>query len=180
MICRKRNSAVDELALDNVIAAQLDVSDEASIAALRDRIESEFGRLDILVNNAAIHYDNWQKAVTADLNVVQEALVTNLYGPWRLTQALLPLLKKSGRARIVNVSSGAGALTTMAAGPPAYSTSKVALNALTRMLAAELKARRHPGQFNLPRLGGHGDGRRRRTADPRWRGRHRLGGAAAR
>ena len=135
----KAEAAVDELALDNVIAAQLDVSDEASIAALRDRIESEFGRLDILVNNAAIHYDNWQSAVTADLNVVQEALVTNLYGPWRLTQALLPLLKKSGRARIVNVSSGAGALTTMAAGPPAYSTSKVALNALTRMLAAELQ-----------------------------------------
>ena len=135
----KAEAAVDELALDNVIAAQLDVSDEASIAALRDRIESEFGRLDILVNNAAIHYDNWQSAVTADLNVVQEALVTNLYGPWRLTQALLPLLKKSDRARIVNVSSGAGALTTMAAGPPAYSTSKVALNALTRMLAAELQ-----------------------------------------
>jgi NAD(P)-dependent dehydrogenase (short-subunit alcohol dehydrogenase family) len=66
---------------------------------------------------------------------------TNVYGPWQMVQAFLPLLKKSEHPRIVNVSSGAGALTSMGGGTPAYSMSKAALNALTRMLAAEL--RRH-------------------------------------
>ncbi len=135
----KAQAAQQELALGNIVAAALDVTDEASISALRDHINNAYGRLDILVNNAAIHYDHWQSAVTADLKVVEEALVTNLYGPWRMTQAFLPLLKNSEQARIVNVSSGSGALASMAVGPPAYNTSKVALNALTRMLAAELE-----------------------------------------
>ena len=100
------------------------------------------GRLDILINNAAILYDTWQRASTADLSVVHEALETNLFGVWRVTLALLPLLRRSEHGRIVNVSSGAGSLTQMGAGTPAYSTSKAALNALTRMLAAELRADR--------------------------------------
>lgn len=134
----KAKAAQQEFALDNIVAAALDVTDEASISALRDHIDKDYGRLDILVNNAAIHYDHWQNALTADMTVVQEALVTNLYGPWRMAQAFLPLLKKSGRARIVNVSSGAASLADLAAGPPAYVTSKTAMNALTKMLAAEL------------------------------------------
>ena len=134
----KAEAAAIDLALDKIVARQLDVTDGESIAALRDGIANEYGRLDILVNNAAIHYDHWQQALDADLTIVREALDTNLYGPWRLAQAFAPLLKKSDHSRIVNVSSGAGALATMAAGPPAYNTSKVALNALTRMLAAQL------------------------------------------
>ena len=84
----------------------------------------------------------WQRASTADLTVVHEALETNLFGVWRVTLALLPLLRRSEHGRIVNVSSGAGSLTQMGAGTPGYSTSKAALNALTRMLAAELRADR--------------------------------------
>lgn len=97
-----------------------------------------FGKLDVLINNAAIHYDAWQRAANGDLAVVQEALDTNTFGPWRMTQAFLPLLKRSRHGRIVNVSSEAGSLAGMGGGTPSYSLSKAALNALTRMLAAEL------------------------------------------
>jgi NAD(P)-dependent dehydrogenase (short-subunit alcohol dehydrogenase family) len=115
---------------------RLDVTSADDIA----RAASEIGRLDVLVNNAAITYDTWQRASTADLAVVREAAETNLYGPWRLTQALLPLLRRSPHGRIVNVSSEAASLTNMGGGTPAYTASKVALNALTRMFAAELRA----------------------------------------
>lgn len=122
-----------------VTAHQLDVSDQASIEQLRDLVEGEWGRLDVLVNNAAILYDTWQRALTADLDTVQQALDTNTFGPWRMAQAFLPLLRRSAHGRIVNVSSEAGSLASMGAGTPAYTVSKVALNALTRMLAAELR-----------------------------------------
>ncbi|MGP4026128.1 SDR family oxidoreductase [Actinomadura sp. 3N407] len=115
---------------------RLDVTSPADI----DRAAAEIGHLDVLVNNAAITYDTWQRATTADLSVVREAAETNLYGPWRLTQALLPQLRRSPHGRIVNVSSEAASLTNMGGGTPAYTASKVALNALTRMLAAELHA----------------------------------------
>ncbi|MEM7126823.1 MAG: SDR family oxidoreductase [Chloroflexota bacterium] len=131
--------AAAQLGHDSVIPQQLDVSDPASIDRLHDWVASEFGVLDVLVNNAAIHYDTWQRAVNADLAVVQEAFETNVYGPWRLCQALIPLLRKSTHPRIVNVSSGGGALNGMGGGTPAYSMTKASLNALTLMLADELR-----------------------------------------
>jgi NAD(P)-dependent dehydrogenase (short-subunit alcohol dehydrogenase family) len=118
----------------------LDVADTDSVHALKGSLDRDFGRLDVLVNNAAIHYDTWQRGVDADLGVVHEALETNLLGAWRTAQACLPLLRSSEHGRIVNVSSGAGAISEMGAGTPAYSVSKAALNALTRILAAELRA----------------------------------------
>jgi NAD(P)-dependent dehydrogenase (short-subunit alcohol dehydrogenase family) len=123
----------------DVEARQIDVSDPASVAAFGAALERDHDRLDALVNNAAIHYDTWQTGVEADLDVVREALETNLLGAWRTTQACLPLLRRPGSARIVNVSSGAGALTDMGGGAPAYRISKTALNALTRVLANELR-----------------------------------------
>ncbi|WP_329187299.1 SDR family NAD(P)-dependent oxidoreductase [Streptomyces sp. NBC_01428] len=115
---------------------RLDVtSDDDVTTAARD-----IGALDVLINNAAITYDTWQRAVSADLDVVREAAETNLYGPWRLTRALLPQLRASAHPRVVNVSSEAASLTSMGGGTPAYSASKVALNALTRMFAAELRS----------------------------------------
>jgi NAD(P)-dependent dehydrogenase (short-subunit alcohol dehydrogenase family) len=119
---------------------RLDVTDEEDIGRLAAELGARHGRVDVLVNNAAIHYDTWQRAAGADLGTVREALETNLFGAWRLTQALLPLLRRSSGGRIVNVSSGAGSLAGMGPGAPAYSLSKVGLNALTRMLAAELRA----------------------------------------
>ncbi|GAA0236106.1 SDR family oxidoreductase [Actinomadura nitritigenes] len=115
---------------------RLDVTSAADV----ERVAAEVGRLDVLVNNAAITYDTWQRPSTADLDVVRDAAETNLYGPWRLTQALLPALRRSAHGRIVNVSSEAASLAAMGSGTPAYTASKVALNALTRMFAAELRA----------------------------------------
>jgi NAD(P)-dependent dehydrogenase (short-subunit alcohol dehydrogenase family) len=131
----KAESAAARLGVDH---HRLDVTDDASVALLARYLSERYGRLDVLVNNAAIHYDTWQRASSADLDVVREAMETNFYGPWRTVLALLPLLRAARHARVVNVSSEAGSLASMGGGTPAYGTSKAALNALTLMLAAEL------------------------------------------
>ncbi|MEO0468752.1 MAG: SDR family oxidoreductase [Bacteroidota bacterium] len=118
---------------------QLDVGDDDSINHLKQVITKEFGRLDILINNAGINYDTWQTAKEADMRVVDDTLTVNLMGPWKMVQAFLPLMQKNGYGRIVNVSSGAGAIEGMGAGTPAYSISKAALNVLTIKLGAELR-----------------------------------------
>ena len=125
-----------------VRAIRLDVTDATSVDAAVGTIRAEQGVLDALVNNAAILYDTWQTAVDPDFTVVEEALATNTFGAWRLTIAALPLLRASDHPRIVNVSSGAGALTDMGGGTPAYRLSKAGLNALTQMLSAELARER--------------------------------------
>jgi NAD(P)-dependent dehydrogenase (short-subunit alcohol dehydrogenase family) len=125
-----------------VEALELDVADDASAAAAGAAVLDRHGRLDVLVNNAAVLYDTWQRGVTADLAVVQEAMQTNLFGAWRVTQAMLPALRRGRHRRVVNVTSEAGSLASMGAGTPAYSISKAALNALTRVLSAELRGDR--------------------------------------
>ncbi|MEM7324153.1 MAG: SDR family NAD(P)-dependent oxidoreductase [Actinomycetota bacterium] len=131
--------AADDIAAAGGTATvvQVDLADTDSVAAIADAVGRN-GKLDVLVNNAAITYDTWQEAIDPDFGIVRTALETNLFGTWQLTAALAPALRRSGDARIVNVSSGAGALTDMGGGLPAYRVSKVALNALTRMWAAEL------------------------------------------
>ena len=119
----------------DVHAVRLDVTDGESIGALSDGLR----RADVLVNNAAVAYDTWNRAATTDLDFVRDAFETNLFGAWALTQALLPQLRASGHGRVVNVSSGAGSLASMGGGTPAYQVSKAALNALTRTLAGELR-----------------------------------------
>ncbi|MFL6321162.1 MAG: SDR family oxidoreductase [Nitrososphaeraceae archaeon] len=123
----------------DVMFYQLDVSDTNSISNVAREIDQRFGCLDVLINNAAILYDTWQNTVDADLEVVNDALRTNLFGPWRLSQAFIPMMKANKYGRIVNVSSLGGSLQyTNYGGTPAYSISKAALNMLTRKLAAEL------------------------------------------
>jgi NAD(P)-dependent dehydrogenase (short-subunit alcohol dehydrogenase family) len=119
----------------------LDVADDGSVTAFAAWLRRSKGRLDVLVNNAAVHYDTGQRASAADLRVVSEAVQVNLLGAWRTTVALLPLMTRGGR--IVNVSSGAGSFTETAgaAGVPAYSVTKAALDMLTVKLAAELGPR---------------------------------------
>jgi NAD(P)-dependent dehydrogenase (short-subunit alcohol dehydrogenase family) len=140
----KGRAAAEALAAEglHVQARRLDVDDDDSVRELAGELDGEFGRLDVLVNNAAILYDTWQRGTDADLDVVHQAFETNVFGAWRTTQACLPLLRRSDHGRIVNVSSGAGSLSGMGAGTPAYSLSKAALNALTRILAAELRGDR--------------------------------------
>lgn len=125
-----------------VFAHALDVTDDASIEKARLWTEERFGRLDVLINNAAILYDSWQRAVGADLKIAREAFETNVLGAWRMCRAFAPLLRRSRSARIVNVSSESGSLATMGGDAPAYSVSKAALNALTRLLSDDLRADR--------------------------------------
>ncbi len=122
-----------------VVPHVLDVADQGSVDVLADRISTSYGRLDVLINNAAISYDTWATAATADLAAVHEAFETNLFGAWRVSQACITLLRASPHPRIVNVSSEAGSISEMTGGTPAYSVSKAALNALTRLLAGELR-----------------------------------------
>jgi NAD(P)-dependent dehydrogenase (short-subunit alcohol dehydrogenase family) len=117
----------------------LDVDDQAGVEAAARSVADRHGRCDALVNNAAIDYDTDQRATAADLERVHRALETNLFGAWRTTLAFLPQLRAASHPRVVNVSSGAGSLTEMGPGTPGYSISKAALNALTRILAAELR-----------------------------------------
>ena len=140
----KGNKAAKQLSdsgLD-VVFYQLDVSNQSHITHVSEQIIQQFARLDVLVNNAAILYDTWQHAINADLEIVNQAIITNLFGPWRLSQICIPIMKRNKYGRIVNVSSGAGSLHYMGraggGGTPAYSVSKASLNALTRILAAEL------------------------------------------
>lgn len=139
---RKGEAAAARLGDPNVTPCQLDVAREESVGAAARWIGERFGRCDVLVNNAAILYDTGARAESADLAVIHEAMETNLFGAWRTTQHLLPLMRSSGGGRIVNVSSEGGSLARMGAGTPAYNVSKAALNALTRTLAAELHSER--------------------------------------
>jgi NAD(P)-dependent dehydrogenase (short-subunit alcohol dehydrogenase family) len=123
---------------DRVIPRQIEVDNSVNVAALGKWIRERFGRVDALVNNASTMPDKWAMAGNTDLSPVAEALDINLFGAWRLIQELLPLLRSSSRARIVNVSSEDGSIALMSGGRPAYSVSMAALNAMTRLLAGEL------------------------------------------
>lgn len=142
----------------NAHAIQLDVTRQATISAAVERIEKESGRLDLLVNNAAISHAGKPgrtleemmvdgRATTASLEEVRTVWETNVFGVIAVTQAMLPLLRKSAAARIVNVSSGLGSLTWIS-DPTCwarehfnvvYAASKTALNAVTLAFALELE-----------------------------------------
>ncbi|MBL8171836.1 MAG: SDR family oxidoreductase [Acidobacteria bacterium] len=125
----------------------LDINDEATHKTARQFIEEKFGKLDILVNNAGIALDLDQKPSEVDAQMLRKTFDTNFFGVISVTQALMPLIRKSKAGRIVNVSSGLGSLTQnsdpnwsfYAVKPLAYNSSKTALNAFTVMLAHELK-----------------------------------------
>lgn len=117
----------------------LDVTSPAGIKALAGYLDERYGRLDVLVNNAGVLLDpRGSRVLDARPKTFHDTLETNFFGPLLLVQALAPLMRKHRYGRIVNVSSGLGQLSDMGTGTPAYRVSKTALNALTRILAAEL------------------------------------------
>lgn len=145
----KGRAAVASLASEGLDLAyrQLDVSDPESVAAASDWVAKEFGRLDVLVNNAGILLDlrhsndisDTQSILEVEEEVMEKTLQTNTRGPLRVSQAFVPQMTEGGYGRIVNVSSGLGQLSGMGTGWPAYRISKTAVNAITRILAAEME-----------------------------------------
>ena len=138
----KAASAARELAEDTgarFTPVTLDVADPASIAAAAEGMRSDPGRLDVLVNNAGIGSDFGVSGASPDFDAIQRALDTNFYGAYRLTVAMLELLRQSPHPRIVNVSSGMGGVAEMGGWSPGYRVSKAALNSMTRILSTELK-----------------------------------------
>ncbi|MDS4040159.1 MAG: SDR family oxidoreductase [Candidatus Competibacter sp.] len=155
VIVTSRSPSRGEAALEKLRAEELDVvlhvldvTSESSVAELGAFIHSRCGRVDILVNNAGVFLDSHgsedadaggTSVFTASLETLTASLKTNLYGPLLLAQELVPLMKQQHYGRIVNVSSGMGQLSEMEGKSPTYRISKTALNALTRILAAETR-----------------------------------------
>lgn len=153
-----RGRAAAQTIEGDVHPIQIDVTDDSSIRAAIAQVEEQFGRLDILVNNAAISrangaesenmvdYIQRSRATLISVDEVRTIWETNVFGVLSVTQAFLPLLRKSEAARIVNVSSGLGSLSINAAPHPyratfnpGYGASKAALNAITLALAIDLE-----------------------------------------
>ncbi|WP_055589144.1 SDR family oxidoreductase [Peterkaempfera griseoplana] len=146
----RRHRAVAALHEEGLTVAEvaLDVTDQASVDAAASWVEGRFGRLDVLVNNAGISGGGHHLPSAADMAVVAGVLDTNVLGVMRVTNALLPLLRRSPGGRIVNVSSGVGSMGHMTdpghylsrlEASAAYPVSKAALNALTVQYAKELR-----------------------------------------
>lgn len=147
---KRREDAVASLrsAGGDVHAVALDVTDATTVRAAADHIEDRFGRLDVLVNNAGISGGWGQTPGSADVDAVRTVFETNFFAVMTVTNAMLPLLRRSDAGRIVNVSSGLASLSDMtdptgrlAAMPAsaAYVPSKTALNSLTVQYAKELR-----------------------------------------
>jgi len=119
-----------------VLFQPLDVTNPASVTALGHFLEEEFGRLDVLVNNAGIYLRSEDISITSiSMDTLERTLATNTFGALRMSQMAIPLMRKNGYGRLVNVSSTMGQLAHLVSSSPAYRLSKAALNALTRMLA---------------------------------------------
>ena len=147
----RRDRAVATLLSEglDVRPVTLDVTGPATIQAAAAHVGAEFGRLDVLVNNAGVSGTGTGSPSSANLDSVQAVFDTNVFGVLRVTNAMLPLLRRSAAARIVNVSSGVGSMTYMTdpdhymsrlPAVSAYPASKAALNALTVQYAKELRA----------------------------------------
>jgi NAD(P)-dependent dehydrogenase (short-subunit alcohol dehydrogenase family) len=118
---------------------ELDVGDPKSIKRAAQEVAATVDHLDVLVNNAAILQDEHLAVLEVDAELMQRTLTVNTIGPLLVAQAFYPLLAKSDFGRIINVSSGSGALSEMGTYSPAYSISKTALNAVTVQLANAFK-----------------------------------------
>jgi NAD(P)-dependent dehydrogenase (short-subunit alcohol dehydrogenase family) len=127
------------------LPVSLDVADVDAVRRAAAWVEDQYGRLDLLVNNAAAYVDWTEIASAADLTASRAVMDTNLYGAWAMLQAFLPLLHRSGHPRVVNMASGAGShgdlqfgLAARGGAAASYGVSKAALLALTATIAAEL------------------------------------------
>lgn len=148
VVLGSRNAAAGEAAARSLAARgldvephPLDVTDDASVHALADHVERALGGAAVLVNNAGLLLDEDGDVLEVHMQDFRHCMETNVYGPLRLAQALMPGMIARGYGRVVNVSSGAGQISSMSDYAPPYSLSKAALNALTRLLASAARGR---------------------------------------
>lgn len=116
----------------------LDVTDEHSLAQAVDHTVREFGRIDILINNAGVALDFEIRGLDVEMTVVRTTMDINAFGPLRLTQLVVPVMRAQNYGRVVNVSSGLGSFSRITAGRLAYRMSKASLNTMTKVFADEL------------------------------------------
>ena len=135
---RKNTETLKNKGLD-VVFFPMEITELESIRLAREFVEKEYGRLDILINNAGIFIDEKISGLTVDAETVLTTFKTNTLGHLLVSQAFIPLMKKNRYGRIVNMASGLGTLEGMGGGYPSYRISKTALNAVTSILAAETK-----------------------------------------
>lgn len=137
----KAKQAIEQLQSAQVHPLVLDVADDDSIHHAVEEVRRDFNQIDVLINNAGIYPDEGVNILTIERDLLDRAMQTNTFGPIRTAQAFLPLLEKASTARIINVSSGYGALDGLSANVPSYCLSKLALNGATIMLAEALQAK---------------------------------------
>jgi len=124
---------------DNLIHYMgLDVTDSQNISDVADQITRQYGRLDILINNAGVYIDDSHSLLELKPDILRTTMETNVYGPLFLTQAFVRLMIRNNYGRIVNVSSSIGQLSNLSSRWPAYRLSKILLNLQTRIIAQEL------------------------------------------
>jgi len=136
----KANAAIEKLQSPKVYPIVLDVTSDESIHQAIEHLNRAIDYLDVLVNNAGIYPDEGVNILTASRDLFNSTFNTNTWGPISMAQACLPLLRRATVARIINMSSGYGALDGLSANVPSYCLSKLALNGATIMLAEALQA----------------------------------------
>ncbi|MEH6907550.1 SDR family oxidoreductase [Neobacillus drentensis] len=118
----------------------MDVEDQESIRQAAITVNERYGRLDVLINNAGVYLDEYEKLLTMDPSMLEKTMRTNFFGVYHVIYSFIPLMKKQGYGRIINVSSELGAMREMSVqGTGAYKLSKLALNGLSQLVAAEIK-----------------------------------------
>ena len=118
------------------------MTDPESVKKAAREVSGQVDHLDVLINNAGIFPDGESSILNVDQPLLEKSFLTNTAGAVLVSQAFWPLLARAKQGRIINVSSGLGALSTMGASAPSYSISKAALNAVTKQFAAALKDKR--------------------------------------
>lgn len=146
VVLAARNPQAGQAALaqlaDNAEFLPLDVANEASIREAGAVFGNDHDRLDVLINNAGIYPDEGVKILSVTREQLVTTFQTNTFGALRVTQEFLPYLQKSGEGRVINVSSGYGALDGLSPDVPSYCLSKLTLNGITLMLAQALRQHR--------------------------------------
>ncbi|MFP7732381.1 SDR family NAD(P)-dependent oxidoreductase [Priestia aryabhattai] len=122
----------------NVSFVMMDVNNQTSILQAVNTVSERYGRLDVLINNAGIYLDEHTKLVNMDPSVLEKTLATNFFGAYHVIRSFMPLMEQQAYGRIINVSSEYGAMSEMSSpGVGAYKLSKLILNGLTQLVAAE-------------------------------------------